>query len=231
MLDELKAAVLAANLDLPKLGLVILTWGNVSGVDRAKGLMVIKASGVGYGEMGLSDMVAVSLADGKVVEGDKRPSSDTETHLALYRAFEGVGGIVHTHSPNATAWAQAGLDIPAQGTTHADYFHGPVPCTRDMADSEIEGDYEAATGEVIVKTFQERGVDPLSVPAALVRSHGPFTWGRTPAKAVENALVLEEVAKMGLWGAILRPGLAPMGKTLLDRHYLRKHGPGAYYGQ
>lgn len=231
MLEELKERVLAANLALPKSGLAILTWGNASGLDREKGLMVIKPSGVAYDEMRARDMVVVSLADGEVAEGDRKPSSDTATHLVLYRAFKKAGGIVHTHSTCATAWAQAGVDIPAEGTTHADYFHGPIPCAQGLSEEEIEKGYELATGEAIAKTFLARGIDPESVPAALVRSHGPFAWGKDPAKAVENAVVLEEVARMGLWSRILRSDIPPVGKALLDKHFLRKHGPGAYYGQ
>jgi L-ribulose-5-phosphate 4-epimerase len=231
MLEELKEKVLEANLALVRHGLVILTWGNASGLDRGEGLMVIKPSGVAYASMRASDMAVVSLSDGKVVEGAMRPSSDAATHLAFYRAFEGCGGVVHTHSAHATAWAQAGLDIPAQGTTHADYFHGPIPCARALTKEEIEGDYELATGEAIIEAFRLRGIDPASVPGALAHSHGPFAWGSDPLKAVENSVVLEEVARLGLWVKLLSPDSPPMGKALLDRHFWRKHGPGAYYGQ
>jgi L-ribulose-5-phosphate 4-epimerase len=210
---------------------VTLTWGNVSGLDRERGLMVIKPSGVAYERMRPVDMVVVCLADGSVAEGDKKPSSDTATHLVLYRHFAKAGGIVHTHSRHATVWAQAGLDLPAQGTTHADYFYGAIPCTRRMSDAEIAGDYEEETGKVIVETFAARNIDAGDIGAALVHSHGPFTWGSDPDKAVENAIVLEEAAFMGIFGQLLRPGLAPMQQSLLDRHYQRKHGADAYYGQ
>jgi L-ribulose-5-phosphate 4-epimerase len=231
MLEDLKEAVLKANLALPRHGLCILTWGNVSGLDRGRGLMVIKPSGMPYDEIRVEDLAVVDLDAGRQVEGDRKPSSDTPTHLVLYRAFDGISSVVHTHSAHATVWAQAGLDIPALGTTHADYFHGPVPCARALAADEIAGDYEAATGEVIVETFRERGVDPLAVPGSLVRFHGPFAWGGSPAEAVERAVVLEEVAKLALWGRALAPDAPSVPKNLLDRHYLRKHGAGAYYGQ
>jgi L-ribulose-5-phosphate 4-epimerase len=231
MLEDLKKRVLEANLALPKHGLVTFTWGNVSAVDRARGLVVIKPSGVEYDAMTADDMVVVTLADGKVVEGALKPSSDTPTHLVLYRAFPALGGIVHTHSRHATIWAQAGADLPAWGTTHADYFHGAIPCTRPLADAEIDGDYEAETGSVIVETFAERGLDAAAVPAVLVSSHGPFAWGKDASDAVHNAVVLEEVAYMGLFSTQLAPRLPAMPKRLLDKHYLRKHGAGAYYGQ
>ena len=234
MLEELKESVLQANLELPRRGLVVYTWGNVSGVDRERGLMVIKPSGVSYEAMKASDMVVVSLETGEKVEGALNPSSDTPTHVVLYREFPEAGGIVHTHSRWATTLAQAGRDLPPLGTTHADHFYGAVPCTRAMRREEIEGvpgHYEWETGHVIVEAFRERGIDPASVPAALVRSHGPFTWGKTPAKAVENAVVLEELAFMVWHDLALDPDLPDMPRALLDKHYLRKHGASAYYGQ
>lgn len=230
MLEELKNRVCAANLLLPKYGLVTFTWGNVSGIDREKGLIVIKPSGVEYDGMRPEDMVVVDM-DGSIVEGRYKPSSDTPTHAALYRAFPALGGIVHTHSRWATSFAQAGRGIPAYGTTQGDYFYGEVPCTRAMTAAEIGGEYERETGNVIVETFEQRGIDPAQVPAALVRSHGPFSWGTDPENAVHNAVVLEEVAFMAFHALALKPDLAPMPQELLDKHYLRKHGPGAYYGQ
>lgn len=199
MLEQLKAEVLAANLALPAHGLVTFTWGNVSAVDETRKLMVIKPSGVEYEVMTADDMVVVEIASGKVVEGHKKPSSDTATHLALYRRYPQIGGIVHTHSRHATIWSQAGLDLPAWGTTHADYFYGAIPCTRLMTVEEINGEYEYQTGEVIIKTFEERGLDPAQIPAVLVHSHGPFAWGKNAADAVHNAVVLEECAYMGLF--------------------------------
>lgn len=231
MLEKLKEAVLAANLDLPSYGLVTFTWGNVSAIDRERGLMVIKPSGVDYDVMQISDMVVVELASGKVVEGDRKPSSDTPTHLELYKAFPAIGGVVHTHSRHATSWAQAGRDLPAFGTTHGDYFYGAVPCTRPMSDAEINGAYEKETGTVIIETFRQRNIDPNMVPGVLVYSHGPFVWGTDAHNAVHNAVVLEEVAQMNLLSLALNPNLAPMQQTLLDKHYLRKHGKNAYYGQ
>lgn len=231
MLEQLKAEVLAANLALPAHHLVTFTWGNVSAIDRDRGLMVIKPSGVDYDVMTASDMVVVEIATGKVVEGDKKPSSDTPTHLALYRRYPGIGGIVHTHSRHATIWSQAGRDLHAWGTTHADYFYGTIPCTRRMTQAEIAGEYEYQTGEVIIKTFAERGLDPMQVPAVLVHSHGPFAWGKNAADAVHNAVVLEECACMGLFSLQLSPDLPDMQPELLDKHYLRKHGKNAYYGQ
>ena len=234
MLEELKESVLQANLELPRRGLVVYTWGNVSGVDRERGLMVIKPSGVSYEAMKASDMVVVSLETGEKVEGALNPSSDTPTHVVLYREFPEAGGIVHTHSRWATTLAQAGRDLPPLGTTHADHFYGAVPCTRAMRREEIEGvpgHYEWETGHVIVEAFRGRGIDPACVPAALVRSHGPFTWGKTPAKAVENAVVLEELAFMAWHDLALDPDLPDMPRALLDKHYLRKHGASAYYGQ
>jgi L-ribulose-5-phosphate 4-epimerase len=223
MLEELKKQVCDANLLLPKYGLVTFTWGNVSGIDRESGLVVIKPSGVPYDGMKPEDMVVVDL-DGNVVKGHLKPSSDTATHVELYKAFPHIGGIVHTHSRWATVFAQMGKGIPATGTTHADYFYGEVPCSRPMTPEEINGEYEKETGRVIVETF--RDIDPDQIPAALVYSHGPFTWGASPAKAVENAVVLEEVAFLQ-WHAQAQP----MQQELLDRHWLRKHGKNAYYGQ
>jgi L-ribulose-5-phosphate 4-epimerase len=230
MLKKLKKEVLEANLLLPKYELVTFTWGNVSGIDRERGLVVIKPSGVPYETMTADDMVVVDL-EGNVVEGKWKPSSDTPTHLALYRAFEGIGGVVHTHSRWATTFAQAGKSIPAMGTTQADYFYGDIPCTRPMTDEEIGGDYEAETGKVIIETFRAAGRDPETVPGVLVYSHGPFAWGASPAEAVHNAVVMEEVAFMDWHAMLLNPYHRDMQKALLDRHYLRKHGPGAYYGQ
>lgn len=228
MLDELKEKVFRANLDLVRHGLVIFTWGNVSGIDRERGLVVIKPSGVDYDAMKASDMVVVDLASGEVVEGDLRPSSDTPTHLAIYRAWPEAGGVVHTHSTYATAWAQAGLDIPNIGTTHADYFHRDIPCTPDMTREEVQGDYELETGHVIVRRFD--GMNPMHTPGVLVKNHGPFTWGTTPHDAVHNAVVLEQVAKMAYIAETLNPSLT-MNPLLVEKHYLRKHGPNAYYGQ
>jgi L-ribulose-5-phosphate 4-epimerase len=230
MLESLKQAVWEANMELPKYGLVTFTWGNVSGIDRESGLVAIKPSGVPYEELRPEQMVIVDL-EGNVVEGSLRPSSDTPTHVALYRAFEGIGGIVHTHSPWATSWAQAGRGIPALGTTHGDYFYGEIPCTRPMTEEEIKGAYELETGNVIIETFKEGGIDPLQIPAVLVYSHAPFVWGKDPHNAVHNAVVVEEVAKMGLNTFLLNPNVQPMDQHLLDRHYLRKHGKNAYYGQ
>ena len=230
MLEQLKKDVLEANLELPKYGLVTFTWGNVSGYDPESGLVVIKPSGVSYDGMTAEDMVVVDL-EGKIVEGTKKPSSDTPTHLTLYRAWPGVRGVVHTHSRNATTYAQACLDIVAGGTTHGDYFYGDIPCTRYMTPEEIAGDYELETGNVIIETFQKRGIEPLQIPAVLVRSHGPFTWGTSPAEAVHNAVVLEELAYMAMHSQLLIGDAPCMQQELLDKHFLRKHGPNAYYGQ
>ncbi|HEB0852977.1 L-ribulose-5-phosphate 4-epimerase [Citrobacter werkmanii] len=230
-MDTLKEKVFNANLSLPAHHLVTFTWGNVSGMDREKGIMVIKPSGVEYDSMSLDDMVVVDIQSGKVVEGNKKPSSDTDTHLALYRAFPNIGGIVHTHSRHATIWSQAGKDLMPLGTTHADYFYGAIPCTRTMLDDEINGHYEHDTGKVIIETFKQRGISPDHIPAVLVNSHGPFTWGTDPANAVHNAVVLEEIAYMNLFTQQLQPHLTAMQQTLLDKHFLRKHGDNAYYGQ
>ncbi len=227
MLAELKRAVYLANMQLVYHDLVIFTWGNVSGIDREKGLLVIKPSGVEYDALTADDMVVTDL-EGRVVEGNLKPSSDTPTHIELYKAFPAIGGIVHTHSPWATAWAQAGRPIPALGTTHADYFYGDVPCTRPLTKEEVESAYEVETGKVIVETF--RNLDPLAVPGVIVANHAPFTWGGNPAKAVHNARVLEEVAKMAFHTLQLNPQ-SSLDSFLLDKHYMRKHGKDAYYGQ
>ena len=235
MLEELKEKVCRANLDLVRHGLVIFTWGNVSAIDRASGLMVIKPSGVSYDNMKPSDMVVVNL-DGKVVEGELNPSSDTPTHLVLYKAFPNIGGVVHTHSTYATAWAQAGIDIPSLGTTHADYFHDDIPCTRNMKKSEVFGEYEKETGNVIVEAFKK--INPDDTPAVLVRNHGPFAWGTDADNAVHNAVVLEEIAKMAFISLTVNLSTLDivnhkptMNKLLIEKHYSRKHGPNAYYGQ
>lgn len=235
MLEELKEKVCKANLELVRHGLVLFTWGNASAIDRSSGLVVIKPSGVSYDDMKPSDMVVVDL-EGKVVEGNLRPSSDTPTHVVLYKAFPGIGGVVHTHSTYATAWAQAGRNIPNIGTTHADYFHEDIPCTRDMRKAEVFGEYEKETGNVIVERF--RNIDPNDTPGVLVRNHGPFTWGTDVLNAVHNAVVLEEVAKMAFISSTLQlptldviEHMPSMNKHLIEKHYSRKHGPGAYYGQ
>jgi L-ribulose-5-phosphate 4-epimerase len=229
--EELKDAVCRANLDLVASGLVVLTWGNVSGADRAAGVMAIKPSGVAYDVMCAADMVIVSLDTGEVVEGRLRPSSDTPTHLHLYRTFGAVGGIVHTHSGSAVSWAQAERDLPCFGTTHADHFYGPVPVTRRMREEEIRDAYEHNTGVVIAECLSARGLDPVEMPAVLVAGHGPFAWGPTPRKAVENAVALEATARMALDTLRLNPDAAGIDRALLDKHFLRKHGAGAYYGQ
>lgn len=229
MLEKLKQRVCEANLNLVKSGLVVQTFGNASAVDRASGNIVIKPSGVSYDGMKPAHMVIVSLDTGEVVEGDLNPSSDTPTHLVLYRAFEGIGGIVHTHSLHATAWAQARREIPALGTTHADYWHGPVPCTRLMKTGEIRSEYETNTGRVIVERFAR--LDPLALPAVLVASHGPFTWGDSIEHAVDHAVILEHIALLAGETFRIRPSAKPMQRALLDKHFLRKHGRNAYYGQ
>ncbi|MFZ5967312.1 MAG: L-ribulose-5-phosphate 4-epimerase [Bacillota bacterium] len=228
MLKDLKGKVLEANLELPKKGLVTYTWGNVSGIDRENNLVVIKPSGVPYEELKLEHLVVVDL-EGNVVEGNLKPSSDTPTHLIIYKNFQDVHGVVHTHSRWATIWAQAGKPIPALGTTHADYFYGQVPCTRKMTDQEIKGAYEKETGNVIVETFER--LNPIYVPGIIVNNHGPFTWGKDAHDAVHNAVVLEEVAMMAYHTCSLSPDINPIHQTLLDKHFLRKHGDNAYYGQ
>lgn len=228
MLEELRKQVYEANMELPKRGLITYTWGNVSGICREAGLFVIKPSGVDYDKLRPEDMVVMSL-DGTKVEGDLNPSSDTATHLELYKAFEEIGGIVHTHSPMATAWAQAGRGLPCYGTTHADYFYGEIPCARNLTEEEIAAGYEKNTGLVIIETFQ--GKNPVYVPGVLCKNHGPFTWGKDAAEAVHNAVVLEEVARMNLYTELLNPQVKPAPKCLQDKHFMRKHGPGAYYGQ
>ena len=228
MLEQLKKEVLEANLLLPKYGLVTFTWGNVSGIDRKSGLVVIKPSGVDYDTMSVDDMVVVDL-NGNVAEGKRKPSSDTATHIELYKAFPECGGIVHTHSRWAASFAQAGRGIPPLGTTHGDYFYGEIPCTRLMTNEEIAGEYEKETGKVIIETFD--GKDPEAVPGVLVHSHGPFAWGKDAYEAVHNAVVMEEVAFMAFHAMMLSPNLRDMQQELLDKHYLRKHGKNAYYGQ
>lgn len=232
MLETLKQQVYEANMLLPQYRLVVFTWGNVSGIDREKGLFVIKPSGVPYEKLRAEDMVVVDL-EGKKVEGALNPSSDTPTHAELYRRFADVGGIVHTHSRWATIWAQAGREIPAYGTTHADYFHGPVPCTRPLTEEEVNRAYELETGRVIASHFEDNGIVPAHVPGVLVNSHGPFSWGKDAKKAVENAAVLEEVAMMA-WHTEALPQTMPRGPMqayVLEKHFMRKHGPNAYYGQ
>ena len=230
MLEELRRQVYEANMMLQKYGLVKFTWGNVSGIDREQGLVVIKPSGVPYEELSPENMVVVDM-DGRVIEGDLNPSTDTPTHLALYQSFPSIGGVTHTHSLYATIWAQAGLDIVAYGTTHADYFYGDIPCTLPMKKEQIETDYEKQTGYHIVDTITARRVDPLDMPACLVASHGPFTWGESAEKAVENALVLDETAHMAFIAKTFDPNVQPAPRYILDKHYFRKHGANAYYGQ
>lgn len=230
MLETLKKQVCKANIELQTRGLITYTWGNVSGIDRRRGLVVIKPSGVDYDELTPEKMVVLDL-EGNKVEGDLSPSSDTATHLELYKKYPSIGGITHTHSNNATSWAQSGRGIPFFGTTHADYFHGDIPCTRQMTAEEINGEYEKNTGLVIIETLEEKNIDPEEMPAILCRSHGPFTWGKDADEAVHNAVVLEEVAEMALKTVILSPQLSPAPQVLSDKHYFRKHGKNAYYGQ
>ncbi len=230
MLEELKERVFRANLDLVRHNLVIFTWGNVSGIDRKKSLVVIKPSGVDYDSMKASDMVVVDLKTGETVEGELNPSSDTPTHLILYRTYPDIGGIVHTHSTYATAWAQAGKDIPNIGTTHSDYYHNDIPCTGDMTEKEIKGDYELETGNVIVKRLNQGNINPMHTPGALVKNHGPFAWGKNPDNAVYNAVVMEQVAKMAYLSFAINPETS-MNPLLVEKHFSRKHGPNAYYGQ
>lgn len=229
--DALREAVWRANLDLVASGLVVLTWGNASGVDRDAGVMAIKPSGVAYEAMRPEDMVVVSLVSGDVVAGTLRPSSDTPTHLHLYREFPYVGGVTHTHSRHAVSWAQAERDIPCLGTTHADHFYGAVPVTRQLRDDEVQGAYEHETGAVIVECFRARGLDPTTMPGVLVAGHGPFAWGASPRDAAENAIALEATAEMALHTLHLNPDASQLGRALLDKHFLRKHGQSAYYGQ
>ena len=230
MLEELMKQVWEANLELMRRGVVIYTWGNVSGVDRESGLMVIKPSGENYNEMKPEDMVAVDLASGSIVKGRYKPSSDTATHLELYRAFPSVGGITHTHSINAVAFAQAGIDVPSLGTTHADYFYGSIPCTRELSQQEVEEAYEVNTGKVIVETLKNRRVDPMAVPGVIVKNHGPFSWGKDPAASVYHAVVMDTIAEMA-WKTLLLNPQTSMAQYILDKHYMRKHGANAYYGQ
>jgi len=227
-MQQLKQQVLDANLDLPRYGLVTFTWGNVSAIDRARGLVAIKPSGVSYDALKADDIVIVDL-QGDVVEGTLRPSSDTATHLALYRRYPSLGGVVHTHSTHATAWAQAGLAIPALGTTHADYFLGDIPCTRALTEQEVQGEYELNTGRVIIETLKEG--EPLHTPGVVVYQHGPFAWGKDAHDAVHNAVVMEEVARMAWIARSINPGLKPIDGYLMDKHFMRKHGAHAYYGQ
>ena len=230
MLENLKKAVFDANIELPRRGLVTYTWGNVSGIDRETGLVIIKPSGVDYEHLTPDDLVVLRL-DGKGVEGKLNPSSDTKTHLELYKAFPQLGGIVHTHSPYAVGWAQAGEDIPCYGTTHADYFYGPVPCARHLTQEELDEDYEKNTGKVIIEEIRKRNIDPVAVPAIICHSHGPFAWGKNAAQAVYHAVVLEEVAKMAAYTRIVKPDAAAAPQHVVNKHYMRKHGPNAYYGQ
>lgn len=230
MLENLKRKVCEANLELVRRGMVIYTWGNVSEIEREKGVIVIKPSGVAYDGMKPEDMVVVDLITGEVVEGKYKPSSDTPTHLELYRSFPAIGGITHTHSINAVGFAQAGLDIPALGTTHADYFYGAIPCTRELSEQEVKEAYELNTGKVIVGTLKKRNIDPMAVPGALVKNHGPFSWGKDAAESVYHAVVMDVVAEMSLKTLLLNKQ-ASMAQYVLDKHYMRKHGPNAYYGQ
>ncbi len=230
MLEQLKKEVYRANMELPRRGLVTYTWGNVSGINRKEGLVVIKPSGIGYDELKPENLVVIDL-DCNKVEGRLNPSSDTKTHLELYKAFPNIGGIVHTHSPYAVAWAQAGLDIPCYGTTHADYFYGSVPCARHLMPDEVDEDYEKNTGKVIVETFTQLGINPMHMPAVICRSHGPFTWGKDAAQAVYHAAALEEVAKMAFFTCQINPEAKAAPLYVQNKHFFRKHGPNAYYGQ
>ena len=230
MLEQLKKDVYEANMELPRRGLITYTWGNVSGRDAETGYFVIKPSGVDYDKLTPEDMVVVDL-DGNVIEGKYRPSSDTPTHIELYKKYAELGGIVHTHSPEATSWAQAGRSIPLYGTTHADYFYGPIPCARSLTKEEIAGEYEKNTGLVIIETFEENGINPVYTPGVLCCNHGPFTWGKDAAEAVHNAVVLEEVAKMATKTELINPRVQPAPDTIRDKHFFRKHGENAYYGQ
>ena len=230
MLEELKRQVYEANLELPKRGLITYTWGNVSGIDRETGFFVIKPSGVDYDQLTIEDMVVMDL-EGNKIEGRYKPSSDTETHIELYKKYPDIGGVVHTHSPEAVAWAQAGRDIPVYGTTHADYFFGPIPCARNLTNEEIETGYEMNTGKVIIETFEEKGINPIYTPAVLCKNHGPFTWGKDAKEAVHNAVVLEEVAKMAFKTELLNPNVEPAPDSIKNKHFYRKHGENAYYGQ
>ena len=230
MLEQLKKDVYEANMELPRRGLITYTWGNVSGRDAETGYFVIKPSGVDYDKLTADDMVVVDLT-GKVIEGKYRPSSDTPTHIELYKKYPEIGGIVHTHSPEATSWAQAGRSIPLYGTTHADYFYGSIPCARSLTKEEIEGEYERNTGLVIIETFEENGINPVYTPGVLCCNHGPFTWGKDAAEAVHNAVVLEEVAKMATKTELINPKVSTAPDTIRDKHFFRKHGANAYYGQ
>ena len=230
MLEELKKQVYEANMELPKRGLITYTWGNVSGIDRESGIFAIKPSGVEYEDLTPDDMVLVDL-EGNVVEGKYKPSSDTATHVELYKKYPSIGGVVHTHSTYAVAWAQAGRDIPLYGTTHADYYCGPIPCTRNLTPEEIEAAYEVNTGKVIIETFEERGINVDYIPGVICKNHGPFTWGKDGHEAVHNAVVLEEVAKMAARAEQINPRIQPAPQELQDKHYYRKHGANAYYGQ
>ena len=230
MLEELKKKVYEANMELPRRGLIPSTWGNVSGIDRDTGYFVIKPSGVDYDKLRPEDMVVMDL-EGNRIEGTLNPSSDTPTHLELYKKYPEIGGVVHTHSPEATSWAQAGRDIPLYGTTHADYFYGPIPCARSLTPEEIGGEYERNTGLVIIETFEQRGLNPMHTPGVLCTNHGPFTWGKDAAEAVHNAVVLEEVARMAIRTELLNPQVQPAPDSIRDKHFFRKHGENAYYGQ
>lgn len=230
MLEKLRKKVYIANMELPKRNLVTYTWGNVSGIDRESGIVIIKPSGVEYDELTPENLVAIDL-NGNIIEGVLNPSSDTKTHLEIYKKFSNIGGIVHTHSTYAVSWAQARRDIPCYGTTHADYFYGPVPCTRELTKEELDEDYEKNTGKVIVETFEKRNISTSAVPGVICASHGPFTWGKDPSSAVYHAVVIEEIAKMSLFTEQLKADVKPAPEYLQDKHYMRKHGPDAYYGQ